>query len=86
MRNGGKGRVGGGKPPGATRVGLKGWWAGRGGSRPGFWLGSRDGAVLFPLVTVKLFSPVRAVASLAARAVLFSPVAACRRFKSMKES
>lgn len=44
--------------------------------RPGSWLNSRDGAVAFPLATVNPLSPAGAVASSAAGAAPFSPVAA----------
>ena len=49
-----------------------GWLA----PRPGSWLSSRDGAVAFPLAIVEPLSPTGAVASSAAGAVPFSPVAA----------
>jgi hypothetical protein len=44
--------------------------------RPDSWLSSRDGAVAFPLAVVEPLLPAGAVASSAAGAVPFSPVAA----------
>ena len=44
--------------------------------RPDSWLSSRDGAVAFPLAIVEPLPPAGAVASSAAGAVPFSPVAA----------
>ena len=79
--NGDEGRVGSGKPLGGDQGGVEGSVGGEGGAvawlapRPGSWLCSRDGAVAFPLAIVELLSPVGAVASSAAGAVPFSPVA-----------
>ena len=44
--------------------------------RPDSWLSSRDGAVAFPLAIEEPLPPAGAVASSAAGAVPFSPVAA----------